>query len=158
LPRPWHPEESQPLRAPVHSALLLLAIAFPAAAQDRAAQHPPLAAASPDSLVAQALAASPRIRAAGSRLDAARARIAPAGARSDPMLMAGLQNVPVSSPSLGADEMTMKMVGVSQVLPYPGKLPLARAAAEHEAEAAAVDVESRTPATPRRAPGWRRRT
>jgi outer membrane protein TolC len=57
------------------------------------------------------------------------------------MLMAGLQNVPVSSPSLSADEMTMKMVGVSQTLLYPGKLALARSAAEHEAESAAIDVE-----------------
>jgi cobalt-zinc-cadmium efflux system outer membrane protein len=35
----------------------------------------------------------------------------------------------------------MKMVGVSQTLPYPGKLALARSAAEHEAESAAIDVE-----------------
>jgi cobalt-zinc-cadmium efflux system outer membrane protein len=132
------------LRAPVHSALLLLAVAFPAAAQERAVPRPlPAAgAASPDSLVAQALAASPRIHAAQARLDAARARIAPAGTRPDPMLMAGLQNVPISSPSLNADEMTMTMVGVSQVLPYPGKLALARSAASHEAESASIDVEA----------------
>lgn len=128
------------MRAPVHAALLLLAVAIPAMAQEQAAPHTP--ATDPDSLVARAFAASPRIHAAQARLDAARARVAPAGTRPDPMLMAGIQNVPVSSPRLSADEMTMKMVGVSQVLPYPGKLGLARSAAAHEAEAAEIDVEA----------------
>jgi outer membrane protein TolC len=119
-----------------------LAVARAAPAQEHA--HSATAAAlpaSPDSLVALALTTSPRVHAAQARLDAARARVAPAGTRPDPMLMAGLQNVPVSSPSLSADEMTMKMVGVSQTLLYPGKLALARSAAEHEAESAAIDVE-----------------
>jgi cobalt-zinc-cadmium efflux system outer membrane protein len=125
------------LRAPVSAALLLLAVAGPATAQE-----PPSAPAAPDSLVARALAAHPRLRAAQARLDADRARVAPAGTRPDPMLMAGIQNVPVSAPSLGDDEMTMKMVGVSQTFPYPGKLPLARAAAEREADAAAAELEA----------------
>ncbi|MFL5539142.1 MAG: TolC family protein [Longimicrobiaceae bacterium] len=129
------------MRAPVYVALLLLAVARPAPAQERTAPPAPRGT-SPDSLVAQALAVSPRIHAVRARLDAARARVAPAGARPDPVLMAGLQNVPVSSPSLSADEMTMKMVGVSQTLPYPGKLGLARSVAAHEAEAAEIEVEA----------------
>jgi cobalt-zinc-cadmium efflux system outer membrane protein len=124
------------LRAPVSAALLLLALAIPASAQE-----PDAARTASDTLVARALAAHPRIRAAQARLDAARARVAPAGTRPDPMLMAGLQNVPVSDPGFG-DEMTMKMVGVSQTFPYPGKLPLARAAAEREGDAAAAELEA----------------
>ena len=57
-----------------------------------------------------------RIRAAGARLDAARSRIAPAGARPDPMIMAGFQNVPAARPSLSREDMTMAMVGVSQTI------------------------------------------
>lgn len=131
------PEESIALRAPVFAALLLLALAVPAMAQE-----PDAAGAASDTLVAHALAAHPRIRAAQARVDAARARVAPAAAWPDPMLMAGIQNLPVSRPGFSADEMTMKMVGVSQTLPYPGKLPLARAAAEREVDAAAAELEA----------------
>lgn len=98
----------------------------------------PLAASpqsSLDSLLRHAYDANPRLRAARDRVAAARARIAPAGARPDPMLMAGVQNFPVSEPGF-ADFMTMKMVGVGQTVPYPGKLALRRRAAEHEADAA----------------------
>lgn len=66
---------------------------------------------------------------------AAYAGIAPAGARPDPMLMAGIQNFPISSPGFSA-EMTMKMVGVSQTFPYPGKLGLETRAAEFRFDAA----------------------
>lgn len=89
-----------------------------------------------DSLVARATAVSPAIRAALARVEAARARIRPAGARPDPMLMAGFQNVPVSSPSLSSDDMTMKMVGVSQTIPLGGKLALRTQAVEYELAAA----------------------
>jgi cobalt-zinc-cadmium efflux system outer membrane protein len=113
----------------------------PAPAQTR--PPPPAAPAeTPDSLVALALATSPAIRAAQARVDAARARVAPAGTRPDPMLMAGVENVPVSRPGFGADEMTMKVVGISQLLPWPGKLPLARDAAAREADAAAAELDA----------------
>lgn len=92
-----------------------------------------------DSLVMTALRASPRVRAARERLAAARAGIAPAGARPDPMLMAGVQNFPVSQPGF-QDFMTMKMVGVSQSFPYPGKLRFQTQIAEREAEAAAAEL------------------
>jgi len=52
------------------------------------------------------------------------------------MLMAGIQNVPVASPSLSRDDMTMKMVGVSQTIPLGGKLALRTRTAEHELTAA----------------------
>jgi outer membrane protein, heavy metal efflux system len=93
-----------------------------------------------DSLVARALASSPALRAAQARLDAARMRVGPAGARPDPMLMAGVQNFPVSDPGF-ADFMTMKMIGVGQTIPYPGKLSLRTRAAEYEVAATAARLE-----------------
>jgi len=58
------------------------------------------------------------------------------------MLMAGIQNLPLGSettasagghasvgPSIPGDPMTMKMIGVTQTIPYPGKLSLRRQAA-----------------------------
>ncbi len=92
-----------------------------------------------DSIVAVAAAANPRLRAARERVRAAEARATVAGTRPDPMLMAGVQNVPVSDPGFG-DLMTMKMVGVGQVIPYPGKIALRTRAAAHEVRAAEADL------------------
>jgi len=82
---------------------------------------------------------NPRIRAAAARADAARRRIAPAGARPDPMLMAGIQNFPITEPGFD-DFMTMKMVGVGQSIPYPGKRSLRTQAAEREHAAALAEI------------------
>lgn len=94
-----------------------------------------------DSLVARALATSPTIRAATVRVDAARARIGPAVSRPDPMLRVGIENFPISRPGFSSDEMTMKTVGASQTIPYPGKLALRRAVAERDVDASRVSVE-----------------
>lgn len=115
----------------------------PAAAQSRdasAASEPIAAPSSPtlDSLVARALAVNPRLRAARENVRAAAARVSPAGARPDPMLMAGIQNFPVSEPGFN-DFMTMKMVGVVQAIPYPGKLALRTRAAAREHSAVEAD-------------------
>lgn len=96
-------------------------------------------------LVARAQQVNPAIAAARERVSAARARIGPAGLLPDPMLMLGLQNLPLgsmraaSAPAVGsggADPMTMKMIGVQQAIPYPGKLAIGRRAAERGVEAA----------------------
>ncbi len=103
-------------------------------------------------LIDQATAASPMIHAAQHRVDAARARVSPAGLPPDPMFMAGIQNValgrePASVSEHGTtgpgvpDPMTMKMVGVEQTLPYPGKLSLERAAAVHDVESARASLD-----------------
>lgn len=93
-----------------------------------------------DSLVMWALTVSPRLRAAQARTRAAQARVEPAGTRPDPMLMAGIQNFPVSDPGF-RDFMTMKMVGVAQAIPYPGKLSLSTRAAMHELAAVEAELE-----------------
>ncbi|MDQ6885838.1 MAG: TolC family protein [Gemmatimonadota bacterium] len=105
-----------------------------------------------DSLVARALAVNPSVTAAASRLEATRHRVAPAGARPDPMLMAGIQNLPlgrerqlvsadgVPTGTGGPDPMTMRMIGVGQSIPYPGKLALRRRTAEGEVSAAEASL------------------
>ena len=103
---------------------LPLAVALAGASRVAAAQ-------SLDSLVARAIASSPAVRAADARIVSAQARVGPAGIRPDPMLMAGIQNMPAFSPGFG-DEMTMKMVGVSQMIPLGGKLRVARSVAQAE--------------------------
>ena len=102
-----------------------------------------------DALVSRAMAASPTIRSSAARLDAARARVSPASALPDPMLMLGIINQPLGGSSSegsmtgppGPDPMTMRMVGVEQMLPFPGKLALRRRVATHEADAAEAMLE-----------------
>jgi cobalt-zinc-cadmium efflux system outer membrane protein len=61
------------------------------------------------------------------------------------MLTAGLVNLPISSSGGMSEPMTMKMIGISQTVIYPGKLSLARRSAELEADGAraALDVARR---------------
>ncbi len=104
------------------------------------AQQPPAPISLP-ALIQSADTASPAIRSASAKAAAARARVRLAGARADPMLMIGVINVPVNTLSLREDEMTMKMVGIDQNLPYPGKLGLRQKAAAFQADAAAASAE-----------------
>jgi outer membrane protein TolC len=110
----------------------------PAAATDTSA--------SLDSLLHHAAATNPAIRAARARVTAAQARVTPAGLPADPMLMAGVQNVPLGREAgmSGPDPMTMRMVGVGQALPYPGKLALRRRVAERELDAARAALDAAT--------------
>lgn len=115
-------------------------LASPARAQVHSEVEPP---ATLDQFIAHAVELSPRLRAVRARADAAQARVSPAGARPDPMLMVGVQNLPVRDPGFG-DMMTMKMVGISQTLVLGGKLRLARLATAREAEAAQGDLDAAT--------------
>ena len=99
-------------------------------AADHSVAGPPQLAA----LVSEALANNPEIAAARSELDAARQRVAPAGALEDPMLEVGIITAPLPSLSLRREEMTMKMLGVGQKLPFPGKRDLRRAVATADAK------------------------
>jgi cobalt-zinc-cadmium efflux system outer membrane protein len=100
------------------------------------------AAQAVDTLVIRALAVHPAMRAASARAEAARHRVQPAALLPDPMLMVGIQNLPLGNEAgmQGPDPMTMRMVGVGQTIPYPGKLALRRRVAERELAAAEAAV------------------
>ena len=85
-------------------------------------------------LVAEALQNNPEIQAAQQEREAARLRISPAQALDDPMLEAGVINLPTNSLRFDRDGMTMKMIGLSQRLPYPGKRGLRQDVATRDAE------------------------
>lgn len=88
-------------------------------------------------LIAEAIANNPEIRAARNEREAAQQRIRPAGALDDPMLEAGVINAPVPSWSFRDEDMTMKMLGLSQKFFFPGKRGLRRDVAAKDAEAVA---------------------
>lgn len=102
------------------------------------AHRPPASADVVDSLITLALAVSPMVAAASARVDAALARVGPAGARPDPLLTAGIANLPLGSeaPANGPDPMTMRTIGVSQRFPFPGKLALQQRVAQRQVDAA----------------------
>ncbi|MBA3340314.1 MAG: TolC family protein [Gemmatimonadaceae bacterium] len=135
------PSRLRRLLTPSANSLVFGAAILLATLQGAGAQQPG-SYSGVDSLVALALARNPELQAGEKRVAAARARVAPAGSRADPMLMVGVLNVPARSLSLTEDDMTMKMVGVRQELPYPGKLGLMRRIAELEAEQIAVELDS----------------
>ncbi len=116
-------------RRVVASLLLLLSCSWVVASGP-----PPAGRADPDlrRLVEEALSANPEILAARSEVQAARMRVAPAAALEDPMLEMGLLNVPTDSWRLNREDMTMKMLGLAQKLPYPGKRGLRRNVAEKD--------------------------
>ncbi len=122
-------------------AVALAMGALPAAAAERreyehAAPSQSDTAPSPlAALIEEALRANPEIRAARQEVEASQQRIAPAGALNDPMLEAGVLNLPVNSFNFRQDDMTMKMIGLGQRLPYPGKRRLREEVAEQDAEA-----------------------
>ena len=107
-----------------------------AAASGALAQGAPAAVAAPalSALVAEALQNNPELRGAAKETEAAGQRIRPAGALEDPMVEAGLLNVPIQPLRLNREDMTMKMLGVSQKLPYPGKRALREQVAAKDAE------------------------
>jgi outer membrane protein TolC len=85
-------------------------------------------------LITEALESSPEIRAASREREAARQRIAPAEALDDPILEAGVINAPLASSTFNREDMTMKMIGLSQRVPFPGKRGLRKDVAAQDAQ------------------------
>ncbi len=132
------------VRARITGVVLLMLSPMMLAAQSGAAVTTPIDGDSAlATVLARATLATPRLRATAARVAAARARIGPAGSRPDPMLMTGLQNFPLFAPGF-TDGMTMKMVGISQTVLFPGKLRLRRDVAERDVDAVvAQDLAAR---------------
>lgn len=84
--------------------------------------------------LAEAAANNPDILAARNEVEAAQQRVASAGALDDPMLEAGIIDLPTRSLSFKREDMTQKMIGLSQRIPYPGKRALRETIADREAD------------------------
>jgi outer membrane protein TolC len=106
-----------------------------------AADRPPSVDQQLTDLLSEAVANNPELAAARSERDAALQRIAPAGALEDPMLELGVINAPLDPLSLRREDMTMKMLGLSQKLPFPGKRDLRRAVATADADSLELAVQ-----------------
>lgn len=136
------PSRTCPLPRPAGRTALavLLSVVLACAAQgacaaDEEGAPPPVGGlTTPAALVREALAHNPELAAARAGREAARARVPQAAAFEDPMLEAGLVNAPIPSLSGRSEDMTMRMLGLSQKFSFPGKRPLRRAVAQADAD------------------------
>lgn len=87
-----------------------------------------------ESLVQEALVHNPEIQAAQQRYRAAQARPSQAGSLPDPMIEGAYHNEPITPLTLGESDFSFWRFGVSQEVPFPGKLSLREDIASQEAE------------------------
>jgi outer membrane protein, heavy metal efflux system len=91
-----------------------------------------------EQVVQDVLAHNDRIAAARYMENSARLKAKASGAWDDPMLMLGVQNLPTSF-DFNMDDMTMKMIELSQNIPYAGQKGLESKAAGADANLASAD-------------------
>ena len=94
-----------------------------------------------DQAIELALAGNPGLAEIKARAEAMAAIPPQAGSLPDPALNLDLLNVPTRSFDLRKEDMTMLEVGLSQKIPFPGKLALQEKVAEQEALAAADSID-----------------
>ena len=92
-----------------------------------------------EALIEEALASNPALSELRLKTSAQQARIPQAGALSDPTFMLEMSNVPLSDFDFDSTPMSGRQIGLSQMLPYPGKRADKQRMAEHSA--AAVQAE-----------------
>ena len=115
---------------PLAAALLFVS---PAQADDRAML-------TLDASIRQAIEHAPMLDARRAQLDSAQQEAARAGALPDPQLTTGIDNLDVQGPGAfqaGGDSMTMRIVGITQILPSPSKRQAERAVGNANADLAA---------------------
>ena len=93
--------------------------------------------------VTEALAANPGLAAIEARARALAEIPDQAEALPDPRLSVNIVNLPLDSFSFTQERMTQFQVGITQALPYPGKLALRSQVASQEAKAAESDLEEK---------------
>jgi outer membrane protein TolC len=94
-----------------------------------------------DKAIEQALLGNPGLGEIKARAEAMAAIPSQEGTLPDPTLRFGALYLPTNSFSLRQDDFTMMEVGISQEIPFPGKLALREKIAEQEALAAADSVD-----------------
>ena len=91
--------------------------------------------------IERALSGNPGLGEIKARAEAMAAIPSQAGSLPDPTVSFEMQNVPTRSFDLRKEDMTMLGLGISQAIPFPGKLALREKIAEQEALAAVDSVD-----------------
>ncbi len=87
-------------------------------------------------LIDEAVAQNPEIVSFKMQAEALKAAVPQAGALDDPMITIGVDNLPVNDPSFDEFLPTSKVLGLSQKVPFPGKLALKEEVADRRAATA----------------------
>ena len=95
----------------------------------------------PTAAVKMALSDNPNLAAMQARFEAKAAIPSQVGVLPDPVLSFNALNLPVDTFDLDQEAMTQMQFGISQRLPFPGKLALREQASSFEAEAAKDNVD-----------------
>jgi len=119
------------------SAVLCLAIIFTGTVESRAENK------TLDSLIRAALVANPDIKAAAYQRQAAEYKAGTVGKLPDPVLSLGAVNLPKSSLSFDETPMSAVIVGLSQTVPWPGKLKKKSSIARLETQIKQTALNSR---------------
>ncbi len=93
-----------------------------------------------DSLVNQALNVSPKLKMLKSKYSAAESSINVNSNLPDPTLTLGLANLPTNTFSFTQEPMTGKIVGLSQAIPFPGKLNSIADVSEKDAQIVTQEI------------------
>jgi cobalt-zinc-cadmium efflux system outer membrane protein len=93
-------------------------------------------------LVREAIDRNPDLLSLQSAAEAKGQRVLPAGSLPDPMLSLAYSNLPVDDFALDKEPMTSRDIGLTQAIPFPGKLSLKEEIARLEAVQASDRVES----------------
>jgi len=94
---------------------------------------------SADQAVQLAISDNPGLAAQGAHVQSVRAIAPQVGSLPDPVLSLNALNLPVDSFSMAQENMTQLQVGISQAIPFPGKLSLRASVADILADAAMLD-------------------
>ncbi|MEE8429476.1 MAG: TolC family protein [Gammaproteobacteria bacterium] len=94
-----------------------------------------------DTAVTEAVTNNPSLAEMQARAEALADIPSQVGTLPDPILQLNVLNLPVDTFNTGQEPMTQLQIGISQALPFPGKLGLRQDAARFEAEAASSNVD-----------------
>ncbi len=127
------------LRAIISLAALA---ALPAAAwADESLQRPPAEYLFIEEAIATAVDGNPSLAEMQARYEALAEIPSQLGTLPDPVLSLNAMNLPTDTFNIGQEAMTQMQVGISQAIPFPGKLALREGASEYDAMAAAFSVD-----------------
>ncbi len=120
--------------------LLALALALPVLAEETQQQTPPEFLFVEDAL-ATAVEGNPNLAEMQARYRALAEIPSQLGTLPDPVLSLNAMNLPTDTFNVGQEAMTQMQIGISQAIPFPGKLALREGASEYEALAAGFSVD-----------------
>ncbi len=122
--------------------LLALSLATPLAGlAEEVQQQPPEQHLQVDTAVATAIENNPSLSEMQARYEAMAEIPSQLGTLPDPVLSLNALNLPTDTFNVGQEGMTQMQIGLSQVMPFPGKLALQEGASEFEAQAAGNSVD-----------------